>query len=78
MMTAIRFKEIMADKGLAVDKFSNSNSDEAVTLTINPLHLDEVCSIAYNNDFYYSYDEQEIRNHTMEVYVYIPHRRRIK
>ena len=70
MMTAIRFKEIMVDKGLAVDKFSNGNSDEAVTLTINTLHLDEVCSIAYNNDFDYSYDEQEIRNHTMEVYVY--------
>ena len=69
-MTAIRFKEIMADKGLAVDKFSNSNNDKAVTLTINPLHLDKVCSYAYNNNFNYSYDEQEIRNHTMEVYVY--------
>ncbi len=70
-MTSIRFKEIMLDKNLAIDTRSNNDDTEnSVTLTINPLHLDEVCGSADDNGFGFFYDTQAIRNHTMEVDVY--------
>jgi hypothetical protein len=71
-MTAIRFKEIMLDKNLAIDtKCNNDDTDKCVTLTINPLHLDEICGSADNNGFGFFYDTESIRNHTMDVDVYI-------
>ncbi len=71
-MLATKFKEIMLDKGLAIDtRMNNDDTDNSVTLTINPLHLDEVCGSADDNGFGFFYDTHAIPNHTMEVDVYV-------
>ncbi len=67
-MTTTRFKEIMEDKRLTIS--TKEYDDNCVALTINPLYLDEICGYADNNGFGFSYDEQAIRNHTMEVDIY--------
>jgi len=67
-MTVDRFTEIMEDKGLTI-RFKRDN-DNCSVLTINPLHLDEICGYADNNGFDFFYDTQAIRNHDMEVDIF--------
>lgn len=73
-MLATRFKEIMNDKNLLIgghDSNRNKDTDKCVTMTINPLHLDEICGYADNNGFGFFYDTQAIANHTMDVDIYV-------
>lgn len=67
-MTVDRFTEIMEDKGLTIRV--KRDNDNCSVLTINPLHLDEICGYANNNGFGFFYDTQAIQNHDMELDIY--------
>ena len=67
-MTVDRFTEIMTDKNLTIGV--KRNNDNCSVLTINPLHLDEICGSAVDNGFDFFYDTQAIQNHDMELDIF--------